>query len=236
MPGADDAPAPAAAGAPPPAPPPPALLDPRAAFIEDVPAYLAARKLEPEAAILELQERLRRLRALEGQVAQRRARTLGKVPEIEAALAAVQGLAARRGAKHAAAAEKNASESAENSAVTHVDYALSDGVFARAALKGDVQAVGLWLGAGVMVEYPLDEALLLLESNLKAAKEGLEQLGKDLDMVKDGATVTEVSIARVFNYDVERRRRAKAEAAGGSGSAGGSAGAAKAAAEAVAAA
>lgn len=186
------------------------LLDPKAAFIEDVPAYLASRKLEPESAILELQERLRRLRALEGQATQRRARTLAKVPEIESALVAVRGLVARRGG------EEGGDSAA--AAVTHVDYALSDGVFARAALRGDsVKAVGLWLGAGVMVEYPLDEAILLLESNLRAAKEGLEALGRDLDLVKDGATVTEVSIARVFNYDVERRRRAKEQGAAGGG-------------------
>lgn len=206
-----------------PAPPPSSsaaqqLLDPKAAFIEDVPAYLAQRKLEPEAAILELQERLRRLRALEGQVAQRRARTLAKIPEIEAALAAVKGLAARRST---AADDKKPTTETSSAGQTHyVDYALSDGVFARAALKGNVPSVGLWLGAGVMVEYPLDEALLLLESNLKAAKEGLEALGRDLDLVKDGATVTEVSIARVFNYDVERRRRLKAAGAAGSSGAG----------------
>jgi prefoldin subunit 5 len=208
--GADDSTGAAASAAPPPPPSSSAaqhLLDPKAAFIEDVPAYLSQRKLEPEAAILELQERLRRLRALEGQVAQRRARTLAKAPEIEAALAAVKGLAARRatGTDPSKSAENPTTETSSAAQTHYVDYALSDGVFARAALKGNVPAVGLWLGAGVMVEYPLDEALLLLESNLKAAKEGLEALGRDLDLVKDGATVTEVSIARVFNYDVERR-------------------------------
>lgn len=194
-----------------------ALLDPKAAFIEDVPAFLSARKLEPEAAILDLQERMRALRALEGSVASRRARALAKVPEIRAALAAVEGLLRRR-------------KEEGGGGVTHVDYALSDGVFARAALKRDTANVGLWLGAGVMVEYPLEEAQQLLASNLRAAEESAENLGKDLDRIKDGLTVTEVSMARVFNYDVERRRRAKV-AANGAGAAGaGAAGPAAAAA------
>jgi hypothetical protein len=242
-----------AAGAPPPPDPAAAaelaaLLDPKGAFIEDVPAYLSARKLEPEAAILDLQERMRRLRALEGQVAGRRARTLAKVPEIEAALASANGLAARRrgappgggGGKDADAGKDAGGDGGETAAaaaddaaaahVTHVDYALADGVFARAALRGDVRAVGLWLGAGVMVEYPLDEARRLLEGNLVAARETLAALGRDLDRVKDGLTVTEVSIARVFNYDVERRRRAKGAAAGGTGAGAGAASAAQVAA------
>lgn len=44
---------------------------------------------------------------------------------------------------------------------TIVDFSLSDHVYARAKLR-DVQSVGLWLGAGVMVEYTLDEAKELL--------------------------------------------------------------------------
>ena len=46
---------------------------------------------------------------------------------------------------------------------TLVDFSLSDQVYARAKLR-DVDSVGLWLGAGVMVEDSLDEAKKLLVS------------------------------------------------------------------------
>lgn len=46
---------------------------------------------------------------------------------------------------------------------TLVDFSLSDQVYARAKLR-DVDSVGLWLGAGIMVEYSLDEAKTLLVS------------------------------------------------------------------------
>jgi Prefoldin subunit len=46
---------------------------------------------------------------------------------------------------------------------TIVDFSLSDQVYARAKLR-DVDSVGLWLGAGIMVEYSLDEAQKLLVS------------------------------------------------------------------------
>lgn len=44
---------------------------------------------------------------------------------------------------------------------TVLDFSLSDSVYARARLA-EVQAVNLWLGAGVMLEYPLEEARELL--------------------------------------------------------------------------
>jgi hypothetical protein len=44
---------------------------------------------------------------------------------------------------------------------TLVDFSLSDQVYARSKLR-DVDSVGLWLGAGLMVEYSLVEAKKLL--------------------------------------------------------------------------
>lgn len=44
---------------------------------------------------------------------------------------------------------------------TILDFSLSDQVYARARID-NVDSVGLWLGAGVMVEYALEEAKSLL--------------------------------------------------------------------------
>ena len=46
---------------------------------------------------------------------------------------------------------------------TKIDFSLADQVYARAILS-DVDSVGIWLGAGVMVEYLLEEAKELLVS------------------------------------------------------------------------
>ena len=64
----------------------------------------------------------------------------------------------------------------------------------------------LWLGANVMLEYPRDEAILLLEDNLKNAKAALVTLVDDMGHLRDQITVTEVNMARVFNWDVKVRR------------------------------
>ena len=42
-----------------------------------------------------------------------------------------------------------------------LDFGLSEQIFARAHVK-DVTSVALWLGADVMLEYPLQEAKELL--------------------------------------------------------------------------
>lgn len=45
-----------------------------------------------------------------------------------------------------------------------LDFGLSEQIFAKAKVK-DVLSVGLWLGADVMLEYPLEEAKQLLVGN-----------------------------------------------------------------------
>ena len=85
-------------------------------------------------------------------------------------------------------------------------------MYAHARVAADVAAVNLWLGAGVMVEYPLDEARDLLATNLSNCAANLATVRRDLEAVKGGTTTTEVSVARVFNWDVERRRAQKAAA------------------------
>ena len=45
-----------------------------------------------------------------------------------------------------------------------------------------------------MMEYPIDDAAELLESNLANAKKSLEQVENDLDFLKDQCTTMEVGI------------------------------------------
>ena len=63
-----------------------------------------------------------------------------------------------------------------------------------------------------MVEYPIDEACTLLENNFNQASANLNQIQEDLYFLKAQITTTEVNIARVFNFDVKQRRKAKLSA------------------------
>ena len=50
-----------------------------------------------------------------------------------------------------------------------------------------------------MIEYSYDEALVLLERNLKNAEIRLKSTEEDLNFLKDQITTTEVNIARCYN-------------------------------------
>jgi len=54
------------------------------------------------------------------------------------------------------------------------------------------------------------QAIELLERNLAEAKKTLQELHEDQGLLRDQITTTEVNMARVFNWDVKERRKAKA--------------------------
>ncbi|GBG60700.1 hypothetical protein CBR_g12436 [Chara braunii] len=87
----------------------------------------------------------------------------------------------------------------------NVDFELADGIFTQATIR-NAKSVCLWLGANVMMEYSFEEAISLLESNLENATTSLENITNDLQFLRDQVTITQVMMARVFNYDVHQRR------------------------------
>ncbi len=139
-----------------------------------------------------------------------------QIPEIETSLATVATLQMKQ---------------KEGSAIT-TNYMLSDGVYASAEVPY-TETVMLWLGvsectsvcvsftlhtlsqANVMLEYPISEGVAMLTSNLSTAKRSLSRVQVELDKVKDQITTIEVDMARVYNWDVQERRKAKAVAAAG---------------------
>ncbi|CAI0466926.1 unnamed protein product [Linum tenue] len=74
-------------------------------------------------------------------------------------------------------------------------------------------SVCLWLGANVMLEYSCEEATALLQKNLENAKASLEVLIADLQFLRDQVTITQVTVARIYNWDVHQRRLRQATGA-----------------------
>ena len=60
-----------------------------------------------------------------------------------------------------------------------------------------------------MLEFPLAEAEELLSKNRESARQNLQQIAFDLDFLRDQMTITEVTMARLYNWDVKRRQQAK---------------------------
>eukprot|EP00700_Malawimonas_jakobiformis_P002588 EC724505.1.p1 GENE.EC724505.1~~EC724505.1.p1 ORF type:complete len:195 (+),score=40.89 EC724505.1:37-621(+) len=168
---------------------------PKAIFLENVAAYIEQAE-GADNAIRVLTTLLSKYRYVERSLTARRANLKLKVPEIQQTLDAVNFLLSK----------KDADEKVETR------FELGTGIFVNAAVQNP-KTVGLWLGANVMVEYTLEEAQALLEENKRAAQETLKQLDEDLAYVRDQVNTTEVSITRVYNFDVKLRKARQGEGA-----------------------
>jgi prefoldin subunit 5 len=146
---------------------------PKAEFISDVAALVGDNPIEP--LLKELQERYSQYKMVETQCAQRKQRLIAKLPEIEKALDIVKLLLEKQGA----------------GAEVLADYELADNVYAKAKLES-VASVNLWLGAKVMVEYPLEEAREVLETQLSNCRTNIKTQSSNLDLLRDNIITTEV--------------------------------------------
>lgn len=110
--------------------------------------------------------------------------------------------------------EKSPSSAAAASAKDEIEttFSLQDTLYAKAVIKpSQIDEVYLWLGANVMVAYPLDEAEELLQAKLDKAKESLSACDEDLEFLRVQITTLEVAIARVHNWDVSEKRALRAQ-------------------------
>ncbi|MDI1485026.1 MAG: peptide chain release factor 1 [Ramalina farinacea] len=90
-------------------------------------------------------------------------------------------------------------------------FELNDTLYARARVP-PTREVYLWLGANVMLSYPIEEAETMLEGKLSGAQQTLKNCEEDLDFLREQVTTLEVATARVYNWDVTMKRKEKAEA------------------------
>ena len=65
-----------------------------------------------------------------------------------------------------------------------------------------------------MLSYKIPKAIELLRSKLSVAEQNLTNLDSDLEYLKEQITIMEVNTARVFNWDVKRRRLRREKEAG----------------------
>ncbi|CCH61393.1 hypothetical protein TBLA_0E03390 [Henningerozyma blattae CBS 6284] len=100
--------------------------------------------------------------------------------------------------------QKNEAEDDENQEI-EMNYQLNDTLYTKANVTTD--KVGLWLGADVMMEYTLDEAIELLNKRLSDANESLTLAQEDAEFLRENITTMEVNCARLYNWDVEQRSK-----------------------------
>lgn len=70
------------------------------------------------------------------------------------------------------------------------NFELNDTLYARASISpADAEEVYLWLGANVMLAYPLGEAESMLAEKLSAAELSLGHCEEDLEFLREQITV-----------------------------------------------
>lgn len=57
-----------------------------------------------------------------------------------------------------------------------------------------------------MLSYKIPEAVALLENKLKLAETSYQNSNEDLEFIREQTTITDVNTARIWNFDVKRRR------------------------------
>jgi len=158
---------------------------------------------------------------MDGNLSQRRASLEEKIPDIKKTLDMVEYLYERREGKSKAVEEEDEDNSDDLDGDTgsekplRTTFELNDTLYAEAELE-DSDTVYLWLGANVMLSYKIPAAIFLLKSKLDAAETSLQNTTEDLEFLREQLTIMEVNTARVYNWDVKRRReRREHEAAAG---------------------
>merc|ERR1740129_187646 len=161
-----------------------------------------------EAKIKSFDEIHQKYKFMESSLASRRRKLKTQVPDIKSSLAMITKLREKK----------------EAEATMETQFLLSEQVYARAKVP-PTDKVCLWLGANVMLEYTLDDAEVLLKKNCEQAEQNLAQIAWDLDYLRDQMTITEVTMARLkkhkkevtmarlYNWDVKRRKDQKVVAA-----------------------
>ncbi|KAI1878495.1 hypothetical protein JX265_000427 [Neoarthrinium moseri] len=166
---------------------------PYAPFVDNVEDYVTSRE-EVEGTLRKFQEMISKYQFMELNLQRRVAGLDDKMPDIKKTLETVRFLKTRT----------------EESDPIETTFELNETLYAKASVP-PTDEVYLWLGANVMLSYPIDEAETLLETKLSAAKQSWANCQEDLDFLREQITTMEVAIARVYNWDVVQKRKEKAD-------------------------
>lgn len=155
---------------------------PEMEFINNVSTYMDGK--EVATTLQGLDERLQKYRFYEMNLLQKRTRLRRQLPDFEKCLEVIKLLEEKK--------ELN----------TH--FLMSSQLYSKARIP-PTETVCLWLGANVMLEYPLEEAKTLLSRNLSTSLINLKQIEEDLEFLRDQITTSEVNLARVYNWNVKKQ-------------------------------
>lgn len=145
---------------------------PFAPFVDNVSDYCTTRA-EVEPTLKSFSEMIQKYQFMEVNTSRRASGLREKIPDISKTLDTVRFLKSR----------------ADDAEELESFFELNDTLYAKAKVP-KTEEVYLWLGANVMLAYPMEEAEELLEGKLEAAKSGLENAEEDMDFLREQITVS----------------------------------------------
>ncbi|KAK1783312.1 Prefoldin subunit-domain-containing protein [Copromyces sp. CBS 386.78] len=166
---------------------------PQAPFVDKVEDYVTSRA-DVEPTLRRFQELIAKYQFMEQNLQRRVVGLKDKMPDIQKTLDTVRFLQMRK----------------DEEDPIETTFELNETLHAKAKIP-PTDEVYIWLGANVMLSYPIEEAEQLLDSKLKAATQSLQNCEEDLDFLREQITTMEVAIARVYNWDVVQKRKEKEE-------------------------
>ncbi|KAL9126406.1 MAG: hypothetical protein Q9217_004534 [Psora testacea] len=166
---------------------------PFAPFVDKVEDYVSSRA-QVDQTMKSFQEMISKYQFMEVNTQRRKAGLDEKIPDLRRSLDTVKFLKTRK----------------PDSDPIEATFELNDTLYAK-ALVPPTEEVYLWLGANVMLSYPIEEAETMLEGKLYGAQQTLGNCEEDLDFLREQITTLEVATARVYNWDVTMRRKEKVE-------------------------
>ncbi|KAF2851197.1 Prefoldin, subunit 3 [Plenodomus tracheiphilus IPT5] len=169
---------------------------PYAPFVDRVEDYVSDRS-QVDTTVNSFKEMISKYQFMQQNTQRRAAGLKDKIPDIRKTLETVRFLSTR----------------STSTSPLETTFELNDTLYAKASIP-PTNEVYLWLGANVMLAYPIDEAEELLEGKLKTARESLGTCEEDLDFLREQITTLEVAFARVYNWDVAMRRKERGEEEG----------------------
>ncbi|KIK81817.1 hypothetical protein PAXRUDRAFT_155201 [Paxillus rubicundulus Ve08.2h10] len=184
---------------------------PKAPFIANVEEYVGGSGSDVEGHLKLFQDAIAKYRYMDANLTQRRTGLEDKIPDIKKTLHMIEFLQERRVCKKKAddddddLDDEEAEESEGVKKPLTTTFELNDTLYAEAQLE-DTETVYLWLGANVMLSYKIPAAISLLRSKLDAAEATLKATIEDLEFLREQLTMMEVNTARMYNWDVKRRR------------------------------
>ncbi|KPI37113.1 putative prefoldin subunit 3 [Cyphellophora attinorum] len=185
-------------------------------FMNNISDYVKSIE-DVEATLQRFQEMVSKYTFMQQNVDRRAAGLREKLPEMKDTLDTVRFLKKKRAAAleaqngSAEDLDDELEEKQHNPLEMEATFSLQDTLYAKATIRpAEVDEVYLWLGANVMVAYPLDEAEVMLQEKMAKAKDSLKAAEEDLEFLRIQITTLEVATARVHNWDVGEKRRLRA--------------------------